>query len=210
MRRDLVYRDEIMDSLVKEYNRKRTNDGLKLAWIEKAVNDVKPAPIDVPDKNVGEKIFGQIDIEALRAALLAWSYMPEWRDNKIIEAVKQAQQIQINNNVGELISRQAAIDAVGKLCDGCDNGGWCGECRIDYPDKDAIDVLEALPPAEPKRGKWIRVGSGSLYDYYKCSECGEQPKWDCMGDNRWKIAFTDFCPNCGADMRQKGENSESD
>ena len=45
MRRDLVYRDEIMDSLVKEYNRKRTNDGLKLAWIEKAVNDVKPAEL---------------------------------------------------------------------------------------------------------------------------------------------------------------------
>ena len=47
MRRDLVYRDEIMDSLVKEYNRKRTNDGLKLAWIEKAVNDVKPAPPEI-------------------------------------------------------------------------------------------------------------------------------------------------------------------
>ena len=56
MRRDLVYRDEIMDSLVKEYNRKRTNDGLKLAWIEKAVNDVKPAPIDLPDTNVGDMI----------------------------------------------------------------------------------------------------------------------------------------------------------
>ena len=56
MRRDLVYRDEIMDSLVKEYNRKRTNDGLKLAWIEKAVNDVKPAPIDLPDNNVGDMI----------------------------------------------------------------------------------------------------------------------------------------------------------
>lgn len=56
MRRDLVYRDEIMDSLVKEYNRKRTNDGLKLAWIEKAVNDVKSAPIDLPDTNVGDMI----------------------------------------------------------------------------------------------------------------------------------------------------------
>lgn len=56
MRRDLVYRDEIMDSLVKEYNRKRTNDGLKLAWIEKAVNDVKPAPIDLHDTNVGDMI----------------------------------------------------------------------------------------------------------------------------------------------------------
>lgn len=66
MRRDLVYRDEIMDSLVKEYNRKRTNDGLKLAWIEKAVNDVKPAELatnlqptcntDLPDNNVGDMI----------------------------------------------------------------------------------------------------------------------------------------------------------
>lgn len=56
MMRDLVYRDEIMDSLVKEYNRKRTNDGLKLAWIEKAVNDVKPAQIDLPDNNVGDMI----------------------------------------------------------------------------------------------------------------------------------------------------------
>ena len=62
--------------------------------------------------------------------------------------------------------------------------------------------LEKLPYALPerKRGKWIRAGSGSLYDYYRCSECGKQPKWDCLGDNRWKIAFTDFCPNCGAKM----------
>ena len=62
--------------------------------------------------------------------------------------------------------------------------------------------LEKLPYALPerKKGKWIRAGSGSLYDYYRCSECGKQPKWDCLGDNRWKIAFTDFCPNCGAKM----------
>ena len=51
-----VVDQEIMDSLVKEYNRKRTNDGLKLAWIEKAVNDVKPAQIDLPDNNVGDMI----------------------------------------------------------------------------------------------------------------------------------------------------------
>lgn len=66
MRRDLVYRDEIMDSLVKEYNRKRTNDGLKLAWIEKAVNDVKPAQIDLPDNNVGELISRRAAIDAVQ------------------------------------------------------------------------------------------------------------------------------------------------
>ena len=63
------------------------------------------------------------------------------------------------------------------------------------------DRIQQLPPIQPKRGKWIRTGSGSLYDHHECSECGKAPKWECMGDNRWRIAFTDFCPNCGADMR---------
>ena len=33
-------------------------------------------------------------IDAVRATLLAWSYMPEWRDNKIIGAVKRLPPIQ--------------------------------------------------------------------------------------------------------------------
>ena len=93
-------------------------------------------------------ISRQQAIEAVRATLLAWSYMPEWRDNKIIEAIKR---------------------------------------------------LPPIQPAEPKRGKWI---SGGVPFY--CSECGENT-WDTvMGKPRWN-----FCPNCGADMRQKGENNES-
>ena len=66
---------------------------------------------------------------------------------------------------------------------------------------EAVEAIKQLPPIQPKRGKWIRTGSGSLYDHHECSECGKAPKWECMGDNRWKIAFTDFCPNCGAKMR---------
>lgn len=81
MRRELVYRDEIMDSLVKEYNRKRTNDGLKLAWIEKAVNDVKPAPIDLPDNNVG----GMISRSSLLAKYDKEHEGPPGRARKLIE-----------------------------------------------------------------------------------------------------------------------------
>lgn len=88
----------------------------------------------------------------------------------------------------DCISRQAAIDAVYKN-DRCTTI------------KQRLDILPPIQP-EPKRGKWIRTGSGSLYDHYECSECGKAPKWECMGDNRWKIAFTGFCPNCGADMRE--------
>ncbi len=46
MRNDLVNRRAVMDSLCKEYNRRYMageHDGLKLAWIEKAVNDTPPA-----------------------------------------------------------------------------------------------------------------------------------------------------------------------
>jgi hypothetical protein len=40
MKDDTVSRAAVMQSLTKEYNRRRTGDGLKLAWIEKAVNEV--------------------------------------------------------------------------------------------------------------------------------------------------------------------------
>jgi len=41
-----------------------------------------------------ELISREQAIDAVRATLLAWSYMPEWRDNKIIEAVKRLPPIQ--------------------------------------------------------------------------------------------------------------------
>lgn len=40
--RELISRQAVMESITKEYNLRRTGEGLKLAWIEKAVNDVHP------------------------------------------------------------------------------------------------------------------------------------------------------------------------
>lgn len=42
----LVDAEDLMLCITKEYNRRRTGDGLRLAWIEKAVND---APTITPD-----------------------------------------------------------------------------------------------------------------------------------------------------------------
>lgn len=42
MRSELVDRAEVMASLVREYNIRWPEGGLKLAWIEKAVSEVKP------------------------------------------------------------------------------------------------------------------------------------------------------------------------
>ena len=57
------------------------------------------------------------------------------------------------------------------------------------------NVLASIPSAdvvEPKRGEWIGTRIGH-YPGYECSLChyGVQP---------WNT--TNFCPNCGADMRK--------
>ena len=53
-----------------------------------------------------------------------------------------------------------------------------------------------IPQPERKKGKWIDETFkpwGLVHHPYKCDQCGEHSEAD-----------SDFCPNCGADMR--GEN----
>ncbi len=61
----------------------------------------------------------------------------------------------------------------------------------------AIAAVETFPAAdvvERKRGEWIHVGHYPPY----CSECEGLPPKDCEGKEFYD---SDFCPNCGADMR---------
>lgn len=76
----------------------------------------------------------------------------------------------------------------------------CAECEY----KIAIDIaIEALKEQRP-HGEWITTSNIWADDdlaawghYKKCSCCHNQEKWR-----------TPFCPNCGADMRQKEESEE--
>ena len=104
----------------------------------------------------------------------------------------------------DLISRQAAIDAIDVLCQ---------EHRYKIPGKgetysqyneawqDALDRAEGaifnLPPAEPKRGKWIPSDT----DGFVCSVCrnGYRNQPTLMG----KPMF-EYCPVCGAKMEVTG------
>jgi hypothetical protein len=55
LRDDLVRRGDVMDELVKEYNRRWQEGGLKLAWIEKAVDSARPVA-DVKMSNNFERL----------------------------------------------------------------------------------------------------------------------------------------------------------
>ena len=119
----------------------------------------------------------------------------------------------------DLISRQAAIDALDVLCqEHSYKIPGKGETYSQYNEawQDALDRAEGaifnLPPAEPKRGKWIKkhrhyggfrsytgfdamgeqhtitVDERTEYDDLYCSECGAR-----SADN-----FLNFCPKCGS------------
>jgi len=93
----------------------------------------------------------------------------------------------------DLISRQAAIDAID---------------RLDIPeDMCVFEILSHieleignLPSAQPerKRGKWIEDDDGWDEVIWRCSECDAVFT---LVDGTPKENEYYFCPHCGADMR---------
>lgn len=72
------------------------------------------------------------------------------------------------------------------------------------------EALERVPPSPSRpHGQWIKAKDLSG-EYYYCSNCKEElPRvatesatWDNPYPTEYSIDTTDFCPHCGADMRQ--------
>ena len=61
---------------------------------------------------------------------------------------------------------------------------------------EAMDMLMGLIADGRKRGEWKRVLADKYvhhaYHFYRCSKCGYD-----------HIDKTNFCPSCGADMRER-------
>jgi DNA-directed RNA polymerase subunit RPC12/RpoP len=112
-----------------------------------------------------------------------WHY--EQALTEIKDMLESAQPVATDTNVGDTISRQAAIDALD-----CING--------------AEEVLRSLPPVQPerKKGEWIEISS--INHTYKCSECGRLLVNVADGRNNVSKHYP-YC-HCGAKMR--GEKDE--
>lgn len=113
--------------------------------------------------------------------------------------------------MSDLIRRQDAIDALKKY-EELESNNFTDTNPISMMAvatiTNCIEEIVNLPSAEPERktGRWERHNtyhgddvSGYIDPDWRCSECGGQAKV-----NAWYIYdLTDFCPNCGADMRGK-------
>ena len=62
-----------------------------------------------------------------------------------------------------------------------------------------------LPTIEPRKGKWL-PDNNSVYEMrFVCSECNESQVVPTTGFTKYKPIWN-FCPNCGADMREEDDN----
>lgn len=104
----------------------------------------------------------------------------------------------------DTIYRQDAIDALADYIHNVDKVMGTGHLTEDDCKDAATSVLEELPSAERKKGKWDEQkvfdtkGSGiEEMQSAKCSKCGR------YHTTPYLYFFDDFnfCPNCGADMR---------
>ena len=95
----------------------------------------------------------------------------------------------------DAISRQAVLDMAEDMTDQFGN-------KHRVVTEGLISMLPPVTP-KPKKGHWEQFGN-SWEDKFKCSECGkEQPKILC--GERIIGHWSDYCPNCGADMRESEE-----
>ena len=79
---------------------------------------------------------------------------------------------------------------------------WLNQKDVVYIDKiECARRIEAIPSARPK-GEW-QIDKDD--DIYHCSKCFfEIDASGCIDPTEY-ISIYNFCPNCGADMRPKGE-----
>ena len=129
--------------------------------------------------------------------------------NEIIYALQEALKAQgvPDTNVGDYISRQAAIDAV--CMEWCnvkhqdckhpfdvekDDYYWCDGCET------VLRTLPDLPPAQPerKKGKWVRITQGAMPEQYICPFCHRTV--EAYGVEELLSIRYPYC-HCGADMR---------
>ena len=153
-------------------------------------------------------------------------------DNGVDDALQEIKQLppvfatDINVGAKDTISRKAAIEALSneivkrRLLDEMYDG-----CIDEFQTE---EILKKLPPAQPEpsqvakditrilengqdmrviaqgriRGRWIIRETSSGDTEARCSHCGFTTLVDEPGNGLHMVSDLNFCPNCGADMRE--------
>lgn len=104
----------------------------------------------------------------------------------------------------EYIRKQDAVDALAEYIMNVDKVYSTGKLTQDDCIDCAESVLDGLSSADVvqvRHGKWGKMGVWGRV--YRCNQCGNFLDFDGVNAGR---GDTNFCPNCGADMRKRKPN----
>ena len=91
----------------------------------------------------------------------------------------------------DAISREAVLSVI---------DGWYEQNRDTENIEDLIILITYMSSVQPiRKGHWVHKGQG-IY----CSECGKESGYNPFGASR----FSDYCPNCGAEMVESQESED--
>lgn len=131
-------------------------------------------------------------------------YRNEWckkvKDSPHPDLVRDCQYWHERKGLDNLISKQAAIDALKKAYWDKDlQAAKDDPCVIDAMTDWAIRQIKALPSAQPERpnGEWIMTKELDE-DVAACPFCGAEMRRKSTGE---KPEPPNFCHSCGADLR---------
>lgn len=94
------------------------------------------------------------------------------------------------------MSRYIDADA---LIEFIDLGHYRNPLELCYSEQSIVDMIESRPTADVREnvhGEWVLEHLSQLWE---CTNCHER-----------EIRTTDFCPNCGADMRKYLKHADND
>ena len=97
--------------------------------------------------------------------------------------------------MNDLIDRKIAVQGVKELFS-------MGDCYCD--ELSIVGMLNGLPSVKKKserrkKGEWIVTSEFEDYRYAKCNQCKVTQVF------YYNKPLTNFCPNCGAEMMNRGE-----
>ena len=78
-------------------------------------------------------------------------------------------------------------------------------CGCSFDARAIIDNAPTVEAVPVRRGKWVQKKEwhlGRWVSWFECSECGEHDDNSDMYDMMPFCNLSNFCPNCGADMRE--------
>lgn len=89
------------------------------------------------------------------------------------------------------------IDIPKEMIEAAKTDLWCGSPTLGYA------IKRGTPYEERPHGEWIDEDYGVGKCWATCSECGESTNGEAQDHGfGYDYSFPNFCPNCGADMRE--------